>query len=117
MSNDLLFLKNPDADNDHQHTDHGHIGIAVCQLRHVFKVHSVPPGNQCQREENRGNHSQILHVAVLPLIHLSLIDLLDLTSIVDQMDTAVQQALRPVTDGTKIFELFFCKQIIFILLV
>ena len=46
-----------------------------------LKFIPLPPGDQCQREENRGYHGQELHIAVLPGINLCLICLLDLLGV------------------------------------
>ena len=113
-SNDLFLLEYPYTDNNHEHTDDRHIRVSVRQLRHIFKIHAVPASDEGQREKDGGNDSQILHIPVLTRIHLSLVDILDLACIVDQMDTTVQKTLRPVTDISKVFELFFRKQVVFI---
>ena len=45
--------------------------IAVCQLRHIFKIHPVPAGNQSQWKKIVGNNRQKLHVGILMLCHFS----------------------------------------------
>ena len=66
----FLLFEYKDADSNHYHTQDNHSGISVFQLRHITEIHAIPPGNQCQRKENRGNHCQKLHIAVLFLVHL-----------------------------------------------
>ena len=42
----LLFEDNDTSDNDH-YTQHDNKRETVVQARHIFKVHPVPPGDQC----------------------------------------------------------------------
>jgi hypothetical protein len=50
------------------------IAVLVFKLGHELEIHTVNPGDESQRDENRGKYCQGFHHVVHLVIHVSVVD-------------------------------------------
>ena len=103
----MFLLKDDQTDQNDNNTQADDPRIAVVKTGHISEVHPIPPGDQRQREEDRGENGQKLHIAVLSRVDLRLIRFLHLLRIFQQMSGAAHQPVRPVCQRAEILQLLF----------
>lgn len=76
LQHPLLFkIKDLCQNNEQGYQCHRRIGIFPAKFGHIWKIHSIPPGNQSKRQEYRGNDRQNTDNTVLLYIYLRLIQI------------------------------------------
>lgn len=76
-------MKNPDFDqnNNSADTDQNPVGVGSRKLRHMRKIHAIPPGDKRQWEKDCGYYGENPHGAVLSGVNLRLLHFTNLQGI------------------------------------